>query len=236
MITEENRNITEEMLDLYPYIEAHASAEPAYLEQVAHRTNRQVVNPRMMCGHVEGRLLSLLSQMVQPHRILELGTFTGYSALCLAEAFEGKDIETHELVTIDHNDELEDLVQTHLGLTPLGRYVKTRVGDALEQIAVLREEIERGEAEPFDLVFVDADKRQYLPYLEAVMPIVRAGGYILADNTLWDGHIADPAYDKDAQTLGLRAFNDYVAAQPSLTSVILPLRDGLTIIRVGHKA
>lgn len=219
------------MIELYNYIDSHTSPSPAHLERVEHQTNRRVVNPRMMCGHVEGRLLSLLAQMVCPHRILELGTFTGYSALCLAEAFAGKDPETHELITIDHNDELEDLVQEHLSLTELGRYVVPRIGDALEVIADLAAEIARGEKAPFDLVFLDADKRQYLAYLDAVLPIVREGGYILADNTLWDGHIADPTYDRDAQTLGLRAFNDRVASDPALTTVILPLRDGLTLIR-----
>jgi predicted O-methyltransferase YrrM len=150
---------------------------------------------------------------------LELGTFTGYSALCLAEGLE----EGGKLVTIEHNDELEEMIRRNFARSPLGERIELRIGDCILEIEKLEG--------PFDLVFIDADKREYCAYLEMVYPLVPVGGFILADNTLWDGHIIDPAYDKDKQTLGLRAFNDHVAADERFEQVILPLRDGLTIIR-----
>ena len=178
----------------------------------------------MLSGQVQGRVLSMISHMIRPKRILELGTFTGYSALCLAEGLP----EDGQLVTIEHNDELEDTISQHLALSPLGEKIELIIGDAKEIMA--KDEWAKGK-EQFDLVFVDADKREYCAYLDLVLPLVPAGGFILADNTLWDGHIVDPAYDRDAQTLGLRAFNEKVAADPRLEQVILPLRDGLTLIR-----
>ena len=164
--------------------------------------------------------------MIQPKRILELGTFTGYSALCLAEGLT----EDGRLMTIEHNDEMEDSIRRNLNLSPLGEKIELVIGDAKEVLGRLGDEA-TGE-ERFDLVFVDADKKEYCEYLELVLPLMRKGGWILADNTLWDGHIIDPTYDKDRQTVALRAFNDKVAADERLEKVILPLRDGLTIIRV----
>lgn len=204
------------------YIESHSSAEPEVLRKVAHRTNVQILNPRMMCGHVEGRLLSLIAHMVHPRRILELGTFTGYSALCLAEGLI--EAEDAEVVTIDRNDELEDFVQENLSLSPYRDRIRCVVGDAMEEIGKLDG--------AFDLIFIDADKREYEAYLDAVLPLCHPGTIILADNTLWDGHITDPQYDRDRQTIGLRAFNDRVVRDERLETVLLPLRDGLTIIRV----
>jgi len=177
----------------------------------------------MVSGQVQGRLLSMISHMLRPHRILELGTFTGYSALCMAEGLPDDGI----VVTIEHNDELEERIRKNLSLSPLGKKIQLIIGDAIERINELRDE---GTNE-FDLVFIDADKREYCSYLEAVYPLVPTGGFILADNTLWDGHIIDPAYDKDKQTSGLRAFNDKVASDDRFEQVILPLRDGMTIIR-----
>ena len=202
------------------YIEQHSSAESDVLKQITRSTHLEVINPRMLSGHVQGRVLSMLSQMIQPKRILELGTFTGYSALCLAEGLT----EDGELVTLEHNDEMEDAIRRNLGLSPLGEKVKLVIGDAKESLQRLKGE--------FDLVFIDADKKEYCDYLDLVLPLMRKGGWILADNTLWDGHIVDPAYDKDRQTVALRAFNDRVAQDERLEKVILPLRDGLTIIRV----
>lgn len=157
--------------------------------------------------------------MIRPNRILELGTFTGYSALCLAEGLS----EDGELVTIEHNDELETTIRRNLAKSPLSSKIRLIIGDAKEYLS--------GEAGLFDLVFIDADKREYCAYLDLVYPLLPVGGFILADNTLWDGHIIDPAYDKDKQTLGLRAFNDRLAADERFEKVILPLRDGLTLIR-----
>ena len=177
----------------------------------------------MLSGHVQGRVLSMISHMLRPKHILELGTFTGYSALCLAEGLE----EGGKLVTIEHNDELEEMIRRNLARSPLGDKIELIIGDAVERVKELTNE----RVKEFELVFIDADKREYCAYLEALYPFVPIGGFILADNTLWDGHIVDPAYDKDKQTLGLRAFNDHVAADERFEQVILPLRDGLTIIR-----
>lgn len=206
------------MVHLVDYIEAHSSAESAALEQITRDTYRHVLNPHMLSGHVQGRVLSMLSKMIRPTRILELGTYTGYSALCLAEGLT----EEGHLISVERNDELEDRIIHNLSLSELGHKIEVRFGAAEQIIPALDGQ--------FDLVFIDADKRDYCTYLDLVYSRVREGGWILADNTLWDGHIIDAAYDKDAQTLGLRAFNDRVANDPRLEKVILPLRDGLTII------
>ena len=213
-------------MTLSEYIEQHSSPESPVLQQITRSTHLEVINPRMLSGHVQGRVLSMISQMIQPKRILELGTFTGYSALCLAEGLA----EDGRLMTIEHNDEMEDSIRRNLNLSPLGEKIELVIGDAKEVLGRLGEEAIGEEA--FDLVFVDADKKEYCEYLELVLPLMRKGGWILADNTLWDGHIIDPAYDKDRQTVALREFNDKVAADERLEKVILPLRDGLTIIRV----
>ena len=216
-------------MTLSEYIEQHSSPESSILQQITRSTHLEVINPRMLSGHVQGRVLSMLSQMIQPKRILELGTFTGYSALCLAEGLSDNGM----LITIEHNDEMEDSIRRNLALSPLGEKIKLVIGDAkdtLKNFELRIKDFELGEG--FDLVFIDADKKEYCTYLDLVLPLMREGGWILADNTLWDGHIIDPAYDKDKQTIGLRDFNDKVMADERLEKVILPLRDGLTIIRV----
>ena len=206
-------------MTLEEYISTHSTPENDILASITRETHLHVLNPHMLSGHVQGRVLSMISHMLHPKHILELGTFTGYSALCLAEGLE----EGGKLVTIEHNDELEELIRRNFARSPLGERIELRIGDCILEIEKLEG--------PFDLVFIDADKREYCAYLEALYPLVPVGGFILADNTLWDGHIVDPAYDKDKQTLGLRAFNDHVAADERFEQVILPLRDGLTIIR-----
>lgn len=215
-------------MTLSEYIEQHSSPESDVLQQITRSTHLEVINPRMSSGHVQGRVLSMISQMIQPQRILELGTFTGYSALCLAEGLT----EDGQLLTIEHNDEMEDSIRRNLALSPIGDKVQLLIGDAKEELRRLGERQKAKGAELFDLAFIDADKKEYCDYLDLVLPLMRPGGWILADNTLWDGHIIDPAYDKDKQTVSLRAFNDKVAQDPQLEKVILPLRDGLTIIRV----
>lgn len=202
------------------YIDEMSSPESAALEAITRDTHVHVLNPHMLSGHVQGRVLSMLSHMIRPRRILELGTFTGYSALCLAEGLA----EDGQLTTVEHNDELEETIRRNLARSPLGERIDVIFGDGK---AVL-EQLEG----PFDLVFIDADKREYCAYLERVLPLMSEGGFILADNTLWDGHIVDAAYDKDKQTQGLRAFNETVARDNRLEQVILPLRDGLTLIRL----
>lgn len=210
-------------MDLQEYIEQHSSQEPAALQRINRDTHVFCVNPHLLCGHIEGRVLSMLSGMIHPRRILEIGTFTGYSALCLAEGLT----EDGVLHTIERNDELEETIAKHLSYVPdLQRKIRVHTGDAKDIIGTIEEK--------FDLVFIDADKREYTAYYEAVFPKVREGGYILADNTLWDGHVADPAYDKDKQTAALRAFNDRTASDPRTEKVILTVRDGLTLIRKRH--
>ena len=224
-------------MTLSEYIEQHSSPESAVLQQITRSTHLEVINPRMLSGHVQGRVLSMISQMIRPKRILELGTFTGYSALCLAEGLT----EDGRLVTLEHNDEMESSIRRNFALSPLGEKIDLVIGDAketLENFELRIKDLELGavsdRGEQFDLVFIDADKKEYCDYLDLVLPLVREGGWILADNTLWDGHIVDPAYDKDKQTVALRVFNDKVAQDERLEKVILPLRDGLTIIRKVH--
>ena len=221
-------------MTLSEYIEQHSSPESTVLQQITRSTHLEVINPRMLSGHVQGRVLSMLSQMIRPKRILELGTFTGYSALCLAEGLT----EDGRLITLEHNDEMESSIRRNFALSPLGEKIELVIGDAKEVLKNFELRIKNFElgavsdrGEQFDLVFIDADKKEYCDYLDLVLPLVREGGWILADNTLWDGHIVDPAYDKDKQTVALRAFNDKVAQNEQLEKVILPLRDGLTIIR-----
>lgn len=208
-------------MDILEYIEQHSTPESEALRQIVHTTHIEMINPRMMSGHIQGRVLSMFSQMIRPQRILELGTFTAYSTLCLAEGLAADGT----LVTLEHNDELEDMILRNLALSPLGEKVQLVIGDAMEWLSAQSADL------LYELVFIDADKREYSAYLDAVLPLVRPGGWILADNTLWDGHIIEEAYDKDKQTLALRAFNDKVAQDERLDKVILPLRDGLTIIR-----
>ena len=208
-------------MTLNEYICTHTTSENEVLEAITHDTHVHILNPHMLSGQVQGRLLSMISHMIRPKRILELGTFTGYSALCLAEGLA----EGGRLVTIEHNDELEETIRRNFARSPLGERIELVIGDA-------KEVLDRPSlVDAYELVFIDADKREYCAYLEAVYPLVPVGGFILADNTLWDGHIIDPAYEKDKQTQGLRAFNDKLAEDERFEQVILPLRDGLTLIR-----
>ncbi len=220
-------------MTLEEYISGHTTAEDEALQAIVRSTYNHVLNPHMLSGHVQGRVLSMISHMLKPKRILELGTFTGYSALCLAEGLA----EGGRLITIEHNDELEETILRNLALSPFGERIDLIIGDAKEVLSVRGEKLEvRDErlkvcGEKFDLVFIDADKREYCDYLNLVYPLMPVGGFLLADNTLWDGHIIDAAYDRDKQTLGLRAFNDQLAEDERFEQVILPLRDGLTIAR-----
>lgn len=209
-------------LDLDSYLELHSSTEPDWLRTLNRRTNLRLLNGRMCSGPLQGRLLKMLVEMIRPMSSLELGTFSGYSALCIAEGMP----DGATLHTIEADDELEDFIRQSLADAPqeIAGKITLHIGDALE---VMR----RFGPEQFDLAFMDADKRQYLEYYDSLFPLIRPGGYIIADNTLWDGHVIDPAYDRDAQTCGIRRFNDFVARDPRVECVIIPLRDGLSIIR-----
>lgn len=207
---------------LYDYAAAHSSAEPEWLRHIDCDTNLSLLNPRMCSGHIQGRLLVLLASMVNPDKALELGTFSGYSALCLAEGLRK---ENAYVDTIEVDDELEDFITSHLALAPqeIASRVRLHIGDALELIPRL--------GGGWQMTFIDADKRRYNDYLDALLPLVPPGAIILADNTLWGGNVIDPGHDRDAQTRAIRSFNDRVAADPQLDAVMLPLRDGLTILR-----
>ena len=210
-------------MTLNEYISTHSTPENEALEAITRDTYVHILNPHMLSGHIQGRVLSMFSHMIRPKRILELGTFTGYSALCLAEGLA----EDGRLITIEHNDELEETIRRNLSRSPLSDKIELMIGDAKEILSSFT--VNRSPL--YDLVFIDADKREYCAYLDLVYPLVPVGGFILADNTLWDGHIIDAAYDKDKQTLGLRAFNTKLKEDDRFEQVILPLRDGLTLIR-----
>ena len=206
-------------MDLDEYIAAHIDAEDSYLTRLYRETNIYLVRPHMASGHLQGRFLRMLVQMIRPLRILEIGTYTGYSALCMASALP----DSGKIVTYEINDELEDFTRPRLEHSPWSDRIDFRIGDVLK-------DLDRNEH--FDMVFIDGNKRQYIDYYEMALETIRPGCFILADNTLWDGHVVDTAYDRDAQTLGIRAFNDYVARDRRVEKVILPLRDGISIIRL----
>lgn len=208
-------------MDIDEYIETHIDREPPHLHDLYRRTHLTRLYARMCSGHTQGRLLSMLSKMITPARVLELGAFTGYSALCLAEGIP----EGGELHTIEIDDEAEDELTELFASAPGGDKITLHIGDALELIPSLGDK-------PWDLVFIDANKRNYCDYYMAVKPLVRPGGYIIADNTLWDGKVFDTVANHDPQTLGLDSFNTYVAGHPRLETVIIPVRDGLTLCRV----
>ena len=202
------------------YILNHIDAEDEYLYRLYRSTNIRLVRSHMASGHLQGKLLRMFVKMIRPQRILEIGTYTGYSALCMASALEGNG----KLITYEINDELEDFTRPQITNSPWANRIDFRIGDVLTDLSQ--------ELAPFDLIFIDGNKRQYLAYYELCFRHLNPCGYILADNTLWDGHVTDSAYDKDAQTLGIRAFNDFIAMDNRIEKVIIPLRDGLTLIRL----
>lgn len=205
------------------YILRHIDAEHPYLYRLYRQTNISLLQGRMASGHLQGTLLRMLVEMLRPRNILEIGTYTGYSALSMASGLgPGGMVYTFEV-----NDEMEDFTRPWIEKSPWADKVRLIMGDAL----LLLPGMARREGLLFDLVFVDGDKRQYTSYYELALQYLSPHGCILADNTLWDGHVTDPAYDHDEQTCGIRAFNSLVAADPRVEKVILPLRDGLTLIR-----
>jgi len=206
-------------MNIEEYILSHSDVEPEYLAKVNRATHVKLINPRMCSGHLQGRVLSMFCHMIKPKRVLELGTLTGYSALCMAEALP----EDAVLHTIECDEELEDFILQNFAGSEHGHKIKLHIGDALTEIKKLDE--------TFDLVFIDADKREYLAYYEAVLPKLKAGGFILADNTLWDGKVLKAVDSNDKQTIEIMKFNDFVAKDSRVEKVMLPLRDGLTIIR-----
>lgn len=201
------------------YILNHIDEEPAYLAAINRNTWVRQMNPRMCSGHLQGRVLSMIARMIQPQQILEVGTFTGYSALCFAEALP----ENGCVDTIEMDDELEDFIRDNFRNSPYENKINLYIGDALEIIPSLEK--------MYDLVFLDAEKSQYTRYYDAVFPKVKNGGYILADNTIWDGKVTENVLSNDLKTREIIRFNDLIKADSRVEKVILPLRDGLTIIR-----
>ena len=206
-------------MDLTTYIANHIDPEGDYLYRLYRATNLHTLHGRMASGHLQGRLLKMLVQMTQAKRVLEVGTFSGYSAICLAEGLPDDGL----LYTFEINDEQEDFTRPWIAGSTVANKIRFIIGDAITEAPRL--------GITFDLVFVDGDKRTYVETYEMALSVLRQGGFIVADNTLWDGHVCDSAYDKDQQTLGIRRFNDLVAADTRVEKVILPLRDGLTLIR-----
>ncbi len=221
------------MEKVYQYIKDHASEPSEALAWVERQTHIRTNHARMLSGAVQGQIMRMLVQLSGAKRILELGTFTGYSAICLASALP----EDGHLDTLEINDELEDLILEGFERAGLSDRISLHIGDCKDTLRRLRGVMgldEGGQADPamqYDLVYMDANKREYCEYYELLLDMVRPGGLILADNVLWDGKVCEDPMPQDKQTLGIARFNDMVSADPRVESVILPLRDGLNLIR-----
>ena len=200
------------------YILQHIDEEGDLLKNLNRDAHVNLLRPRLLSGHLQGRLLKMFCRLVQPKRILEIGTYTGYATLCLAEGAP-EDAEIH---TLEVNDELEDFIMKHLHKSKLEDKIHLHIGDALEIIPTLNE--------TFDLVFIDANKRHYCQYYDLIFDKVRPGGLIIADNTLWDGKVLETPHHTDKQTIGIQEFNNMIAKDNRIEKVILPMRDGLTLI------
>ena len=222
------------MENMYRYIEDHASVPSQALEWVVKQTHIRTNHARMLSGAAQGQLLRMFVQMTGAERVLELGTFTGYSAICLASALP----DNGHLDTLELNDELEDLILEGFERAGLSDVIELHIGDCKDTLKKIRSEmgLDTGnktadEGLLYDIVYMDANKREYCEYYDLVFDMVRPGGIILADNVLWDGKVYQEPLPQDKQTLGIAAFNDKVTSDPRVESVIMPLRDGLNIIR-----
>ncbi len=206
--------------DLEDYIEKHSQNEPELLAQLNKETYQKVLLPRMLSGHFQGRVLSMLSKLIRPVNILEIGTYTGYSALCLCEGMQ----ETGTLHTIDIKEELVDFQRKYFDKSPWGNQIVQHLGEAVEIIPTL--DIK------FDLVFIDADKENYINYFELIVPKMNKGGIILSDNVLWSGKVLEPLQSNDISTKILLEYNQLLKNDWRVETVLLPIRDGLTVSRV----
>lgn len=202
---------------LQNYIEENSEPEPEVLQQLARETHQKVLRPRMMTGHYQGRFLSMLSKIIRPMRILEIGTYTGYSAICLAEGL----LPAGLLHTIDINEELSEIQKKYFKQSGYGTQIKQHVGDAKRIIPKLHE--------TFDIVFIDAEKTEYVEYFELVLKKTRPGSLILSDNVLWSGKIAEPLDPTDMATKALKDYNNVLKMDPRIETIILPVRDGLSL-------
>lgn len=204
---------------IWDYIESHSTGEDEVLEALSRYTHLKVIHPRMLCGPVQGKFLEFISRMLRPERILEIGTYTGYSAICLARGLK----ENGLLTTIEINDELSAISSKFFAQAGLKKNIIALTGDAIQLVR----DLEPG----FDLVYLDGEKEQYSEYFSLVFPLVKKGGFILADNTLWDGKVTDPVNFRDPASQALRRFNEEIRHSPGVECIILPLRDGLSLIR-----
>jgi len=205
--------------ELENYVLSHTDPEGEYLHRLWRATNIHTLHGRMASGHLQGRLLKMIVRMVRPKNILEVGTFSGYSAICLAEGLDGGG----KLYTYEVNDEMEDFTRPWIEGSHVADKIQFIIGDAIKEAPKL--------GVSFDLAFIDGDKRTYIEAYEMCMGVVRGGGFILADNTLWDGHVIEQPRPADRQTAGIEHFNDYLMRDSRVEKVLLPLRDGLTLIR-----
>ncbi|WP_224489651.1 O-methyltransferase [Robertkochia flava] len=206
--------------ELEDYVEKHSQEEPAILKKLSRETHLKVLQPRMISGHFQGRVLSMLSKLIRPSRILEIGTYTGYSAICLAEGLAPEG----QLHTIDVNEELFDMQRKYFDLSGWGKQIYQYTGNALEIIPEM--------GEKFDLVFIDADKVNYPAYFHCIIDKMNTGGVLLTDNVLWSGKVLEEVKANDKQTNALLEYNRLVNEDPRVETVLLPIRDGLTITRV----
>ncbi len=204
--------------EIQDYASAYSSPEPEILKKLNRETNAKVLRARMLSGHMQGRVLSMISRMLQPRRILEIGTYTGYSAICLAEGLSRDGL----LHTIDRNIELEDFTKNYIREAGMENQIVQHIGEALEVLPTI-EEI-------FDLVFIDADKENYVNYFEMVFPRLRKGGIVIADNALWSGKVMLPESKMDSETLGVSRFNEHMQSHKGVSNLLLPFRDGLMIV------
>ena len=201
------------------YISDHIGPESDLLKRIYRETNLKMLNPRMASGHIQGRLLKMLVSMIKPRLVLEVGTFTGYATLCIAEGLTA-DAKVH---TIEIDDELEDFIQKNFDDSPYADRIILHIGDALKTVPQL--------GLTFDMIFLDGEKREYPEYYSVLMDYLRPGGYMIADNTLWDGHVVDSKYGSDPQTVAVDRFNGMAAADTNVEVAMIPIRDGLSIIR-----
>ena len=206
--------------ELEDYIDQHSEKEPTHLAALNKETYQKILLPRMLSGHFQGRVLSMLSKLIRPVNILEIGTYTGYSALCLCEGMQ----ESGELHTIDIKEELVNFQRKHFDKSPWGKQIVQHLGNAIEIIPTLNLK--------FDLVFIDADKENYLNYFELIVPKMNKGGIILSDNVLWSGKVLEPLQKNDLSTKVLLEYNQLLKNDPRVETVLLPIRDGLTVSRV----
>ncbi len=206
--------------ELELYVEQHSENEPQLLAALNRETHQKIMQPRMLSGHFQGRVLSLLSKLIQPKNILEIGTYTGYATLCLAEGLA----ENGSVDTIDNNEELVSIQRKYFDLSNWGNQIFQHLGNALEIIPNLNKK--------FDLVFIDADKDNYINYFEMIVPMMNKGGIILSDNVLWSGKILDEIKTNDKKTQVLLEYNKKLKDDPRVETVLLPIRDGLTVCRV----